>query len=84
MGPTRSNNWRTRIRSLLATFRSKHSGVNPRAILHTGLGIARAHFAAQHSEPGTTGSLPAKSHWYNPLSFSGDDDKLPDAVPGDD
>jgi Extensin-like protein C-terminus len=45
---------------------------------------ARAHFAAQHSEPGTTGSIPAKRHWYNPLSFSGDDDKLPNAVPGDD
>jgi hypothetical protein len=45
---------------------------------------ARAHFAQQHGEPGTTGSIPAKSHWHNPLGYTGDDDKLPDAVPGDD
>jgi hypothetical protein len=46
---------------------------------------ARAHYAAQHGEPGTTGSIPAKSHWHNPLSYSRDDeDKLPNAVPGDD
>jgi hypothetical protein len=45
---------------------------------------ARAHYAAQHSEPGVTGSLPAKSQ-HHALGFSSeDDDRLPEAVPGDD
>jgi Extensin-like protein C-terminus len=46
---------------------------------------ARARFAQQHGEPGTTGSIPAKSWFHNPLSYSSqDDDGRPEAVPGDD
>src|SRR5579864_7717567 len=40
--PTRAKNFRTRTRSLFRTLGAKHTGVNPRPILHTGLGIARA------------------------------------------
>jgi hypothetical protein len=46
---------------------------------------ARAHYAAQHNrDPGVTGSIDAKPH-HHVLGYSGeDDDRLPDAVPGDD
>ncbi len=45
---------------------------------------ARAHFAQQHGEPGTTGSIPDKSR-HHPLSYVGDDDDgRPVAEPGDD
>jgi hypothetical protein len=43
---------------------------------------ARAHYAAQHGEPSITGSISAKIH--RALGYSGDDDHLPEAVPGDD
>ena len=46
---------------------------------------ARARFAAQHGEPNTTGSIPAKSRLHWPLSYSREDrDRLPEAVPGED
>ncbi len=45
---------------------------------------ARAHYAAQHGEPGVTGSIKSKSFW-RPLGYSGEDnDSLPMAVPGED
>jgi hypothetical protein len=45
---------------------------------------ARARFAQQHGEPGTTGSIPAKPH-RGPLAFFGDqEDNRPEAVPGED
>jgi hypothetical protein len=42
----------------------------------------RSRYAAQH-DPNVTGSIPEKKHG-RPLGYSGDDDKLPEAVPGDD
>jgi hypothetical protein len=46
---------------------------------------ARARFAAQHGEPGVTGSIPEKPRHRRALGYSGeDDDHLPEAVPGDD
>jgi hypothetical protein len=44
---------------------------------------ARAQDAAAHGEPAVTGSIPAKTY-RGALGYSGDDDHLPDAVPGDD
>jgi len=42
---------------------------------------ARSHYAAQHGDPGVTGSIKTRFH----KRYSGeDDDSLPDAVPGDD
>jgi len=42
---------------------------------------ARAHYASQRGEPGVTGSIGARMH-HN--SYSGEDDRLPEAVPGND
>jgi hypothetical protein len=45
---------------------------------------ARSQFAARHSDPNVTGSIKAQTP-ARPLGYSGeDDDRLPDAVPGDD
>jgi hypothetical protein len=43
---------------------------------------ARAHYAAQHGEPRYTGSI-GKTHAPHPLGYTGDD-RLPEAVPGED
>jgi Extensin-like protein C-terminus len=44
---------------------------------------ARAHFAAQHlGDPSVTGSIRTRLHRGD--DTGGDDDKRPDAVPGDD
>jgi hypothetical protein len=51
---------------------------------------ARPHYAAQHigdrsGDPGVTGSIKEQPPRHRPLSYSGEDnDKLPEAVPGDD
>ena len=44
---------------------------------------ARARFAAHHGGPNVTGSIPEKSR-RRALSYSGDDDHRPEAVPGED
>jgi hypothetical protein len=45
---------------------------------------ARGRFAAQHSEPGVTGSIAPATH-RRALGYSGeDDDSRPEAIPGDD
>jgi len=45
---------------------------------------ARSQFAARHSDPNVTGSIKAQTP-ARPLGYFGeDDDRLPDAVPGDD
>jgi hypothetical protein len=44
---------------------------------------ARAQYAAQHGEPRYTGSI-AKRIAPQPLGYVGDDDRLPEAVPGED
>jgi hypothetical protein len=43
---------------------------------------ARARYAAQHGEPGVTGSITKPERRV--LGYSGDDDRLPLAVPGED
>ena len=45
---------------------------------------ARAQYAAQHHYPGVTGSIKAKLSRPSPAYSGGDDDRLPQAEPGDD